>query len=91
MILSLWFYPQKKSAGFYFSVTAFVLLIITLLITVLIEVPIDNEIKRWTAVAVPSDWEAIRDRWGIFHTIRTFTSLVSFGSFLASILFTDKK
>src|SRR5437868_5778532 len=87
MILSLWFYPQKKSAGFYLSAIAFILLIATLLITVLIEVPIDNEIKKWTAATILSNWESIRDHWDVFHSIRTFTSLASFGCFLFPILF----
>jgi len=89
MILSLWLYPQKKSAGFYLSATAFVLLIITLLITLLVEVPIDNEIKGWTAATLPSNWESIRNRWDTFHTIRTFTSLASFAGFLLPLLFTN--
>jgi hypothetical protein len=82
MLLTLWTYPQKRSSGFYFCITAFVFIIISLLITLLIEVPIDNQIKKWTAVTVPADWEAIRDHWELFHSLRTFISLVSF-SFLA--------
>jgi len=80
MILSTWLYPQKKSGGFYFSATACVLIIVVLLITLLVEVPIDNQIKTWTASTVPSGWEAIRERWQFFHTARTFVSLASFGS-----------
>jgi len=87
MILSLWFGGQKKSRAFYFGITAFVLIIISLLITLLIEVPIDNQIKQRTASTVPSDWEAIRDHWEFYHTLRTFISLASFTSFATSILF----
>jgi hypothetical protein len=47
----------------------------------LIEVPIDNQIKKWTAVTVPADWETIRNRWESFHALRTFISLTSFGFF----------
>jgi len=53
------------------------LMIITLLITVMIEVPIDNQIKRWTVSTIPSDWELLRARWDKFHTLRTFTSIAS--------------
>jgi hypothetical protein len=74
-----WFHPKKRSTGFYFSVAAFALILIALLITLLIEVPIDNQIKTWTASTVPSDWTTIRDRWQFFHTARTFVSLASFG------------
>src|SRR5579862_9381107 len=57
MLLAIWFYPQKSGTGFYLSVVAFILIIIVLYITVGIEVPIDNQIKQWTASSVPSDWE----------------------------------
>lgn len=86
MLLTAWFYPQKKSPGFYFCITAFILIIISLLITLLVEVPIDNQIKEWTAVTVPADWETIRNRWESFHTLRTFISLASFGFFSLSII-----
>jgi uncharacterized membrane protein len=89
MLLSLWFHPQKRSKTFYFSLAAFVLIIISLLITLLVEVPIDNQIKLWTATTVPTDWEQIRNRWEFFHTMRTVTSLGSFAFFSASVLFTD--
>jgi uncharacterized membrane protein len=87
MILSIWFYPDKRSLGFYCCVLASVLMIVTLYITVGIEVPIDNQIKQWTASNIPSDWKTIRDRWEAFHTFRTFTSLTSSASFTASIIF----
>jgi hypothetical protein len=56
------------------------------LITLLVEVPIDNQIKTWTAESVPNDWLALRDRWQLFHTARTFTSLASFASFALAII-----
>ncbi|MCU7547548.1 DUF1772 domain-containing protein [Chitinophagaceae bacterium LB-8] len=86
MFLSLLFYPQKKSTGFYLNLTALVLIIITLLITLLILVPIDNQIKHWTVAEIPSDWESIRSKWQLFHSVRTFTSLASFACFTLSVL-----
>jgi uncharacterized membrane protein len=86
MILSVWFYHQKKTIGFYFNLSALILIIISLLITLLIEVPIDNQIKTWTAVTVPSDWEETRRRWQFFHGLRTLTSLTSCACFTLSII-----
>ncbi len=86
MILSIWFYPQKKSIEFYFNIAALALIIIALLITLMIEVPIDNQIKQWTSLTVPADWETIRNRWEFFHTLRTFVSLAGFGCFAITIL-----
>jgi uncharacterized membrane protein len=88
MIIATWIYPHKKSAGFYLSVVALILIIITLYITVGIEVPIDNQIKQWTASTVPLNWETIRIRWQFFHTLRTVTSLASFACFTSSVLLT---
>ena len=83
---SLWLYPNKHSSGFYFHISAFILILVTLLVTVLILVPIDNNIKLWTASTAPSDWQEIRSRWQFFHTVRTFTSLTSFGCMTISLL-----
>jgi peptidoglycan/LPS O-acetylase OafA/YrhL len=47
VILSVWFIPEKNSAGFYFGVAACLLLVIALFITLLVEVPIDNQIRTW--------------------------------------------
>jgi len=84
---SLWAYSQKRSLPFYLMLTSFVLLIVSLIITVGIEVPIDNQIKIWTPETVPSGWHEIRSRWEFFHTVRTFTSLLSFALFSAGLFF----
>ena len=88
MILLAWFYPEKRSTGFYFCIGSIVLIVIALLITLLIEVPIDNQIATWTAETAPAGWEATRDRWEFFHAARTFISLASFGFLLLSLLST---
>jgi uncharacterized membrane protein len=87
MILSALLVPEKKSAAFYLSVAAFLLIVIALLITLLVEVPIDNQIKTWTAETVPADWTNVRARWQVFHTARTFVSLGSLGSLILAVLF----
>jgi uncharacterized membrane protein len=86
MAISMWRHQQKSSIDFYLIVSAFVLLVAALIITVDIEVPIDNQIKQWTAETTPSNWEAIRDRWEFYHTVRTFISITSFGFFSAALL-----
>jgi hypothetical protein len=53
MLLSLWFYADKKSTGFYMGIISSGLIILVLLITLLILVPIDNSIKTWTAETIP--------------------------------------
>ena len=86
-MLTVYFYPNKKSTTFYFALLGFALIIGALLVTLFVEVPIDNQIKMWSAETIPSDWEAMRNKWSTFHTTRTFLSLASFGLFSASIIF----
>jgi uncharacterized membrane protein len=87
-VVSASLFTDKNSAAFYLSVTACLLIVIALLITLVIEVPIDNQIRTWTAETVPADWTTLRARWQIFHTARTFVSLGSLGSLILSVLST---
>jgi uncharacterized membrane protein len=86
MLLSLWIYKRKKTASFYIGILSVILIIATLLITLLVLVPIDNNIKMWTATTIPADFEAIRHKWRTYHAIRTFLSLASFLSFSLFVL-----
>jgi hypothetical protein len=70
----------------YLAILSFCLILIALLITMLVEVPIVNQIKEWTVTTLPPDWEAIRDRWVLFHVIRMIAALISFGCLMVSAL-----
>ena len=91
LLLTTIFYQQKKSMGLYLSLFSLLLLIVTLLITLIVLVPIDNQIKTWTAQNPPADWESIRDRWQFYHAARTITSITSFGFFAYSLLVDSNK
>jgi uncharacterized membrane protein len=86
--LSTWMDYRKKSRAFYPMLASLMLMVITLLITVLVEVPIDDQIKTWTTMTVPDDWEAIRAKWAWYHGLRTITAIGSFAffSFAAVVL-----
>jgi uncharacterized membrane protein len=86
MLLSLWLYNDKKSAGFYAGLLSFVLIIAVLLVTLLVLVPIDNSIKQWTTATLPQNWKDIRYKWDTFHAVRTFASLASFALFSWSVI-----
>lgn len=90
LVLTLWFYPRKRSSGFYLGIIALVFLLITLWITVGIEVPIDNQIKNWDEGSLPVNWEDIRHRWKTFHALRTLSALISFICFLFPVIFCNK-
>jgi uncharacterized membrane protein len=72
--------------AFYLTLVCLVLFVVALAITLLVNVPIDNQIKEWTIQTMPADWEAIRDRWKLYHTIRTFSSLIGLGLILIVLL-----
>ena len=91
MIASTLLFPEKNSPGFYLSVSACLLIVIALLITLLVEVPIDNQIKAWTAETVPTHWTALRARWQVFHTARTFVALGSLVSLILAVLSTKQQ
>jgi uncharacterized membrane protein len=78
MIINCWLYPVKRSGGFSLQIASLILVVITLLITLIVLVPIDNEIKTWTAATVPADFEATRVRWQWYHALRTLTSVAGF-------------
>ena len=81
---------RKKLGSFYLSSLACLAVIIALLITLIVEVPIDNQIRTWTATTIPSDWTMIRARWECFHAARTFVSLGSLASFIVAVLISKK-
>jgi len=91
MILPLWFYQNKRSVVFYTGLFSFLCLAGVLLITLIVLVPMDNEIKTWTAATVPDEWEDMRHTWKIFHASRTFASLIGFATFAWFTLSAVKK
>src|SRR5438874_8270191 len=87
---SAWLLREKNSVAFYLSSLACLAVIIALLITLIVEVPIDNQIRTWTATTIPSNWTMIRARWERFHAARTFVSLGSLASFIVAVLISKK-
>jgi len=81
----------KRSTGFALSLAGLVLMISALVITLAIEVPIDNQIKVWTVTTLPSDWQALRDRWEFYHGLRTFVSIAALALVTASSLRTRQE
>jgi uncharacterized membrane protein len=87
LLIKAW---KVKSVYFYCILATLVLFIAALLVTVIVEVPIDNQIKTWSAASVPAGWESIRDRWEHFHTVRTWVALVGITFFIVAILNRDR-
>jgi uncharacterized membrane protein len=73
-----------------FTVSAFVLLLVAMIITLIVNVPIDGQIQSWTTTTLPADWSAIRDRWELYHGLRTLVSLTALACLFASTLSSTK-
>jgi uncharacterized membrane protein len=71
----LW--QDRRTAAFWWLLAGFLLMVAALAITLVVEVPIDNQIKTWTAATLPGDWRSVQSRWQLFHTIRTFLSIAA--------------
>jgi len=50
------------------------------------EVPINNEIVKWTPGSAPPDWTSTRDKWLHNHWVRTWIGVLAFGCTLISTL-----
>jgi uncharacterized membrane protein len=66
-----------RTLAFWWLLAGLLLMVGALAVTLLVEVPIDNQIKTWTAATLPDDWRSIQSRWELFHTIRTFLSIAA--------------
>ena len=67
----------RQQAAFWWMAAGFLLMVAALVITLAVEVPIDNQIRDWTAATLPGDWRSIQSRWERFHTLRTFLSIAA--------------
>lgn len=75
---------HTRSGGL--ALVSVLLLLLAMAITLTVNVPIDRRIQSWTAVTVPSDWMATRDRWEYYHGLRTLVSVLAFACLLWSTL-----
>lgn len=79
-------YRARSTKSLYLTLAGFVLFVIALLITLIVEVPIDNQIAEWTAASLPANWQQLRDRWELFHTIRSWVSVIGLALLLGGAL-----
>jgi hypothetical protein len=82
---------EKNSTEFCLSVTACLLIVIALLIHTSGRGADRQPNQAWTAETVPTDWTALRARWQVFHTARTFVALGSFASLILAVLSTKQQ
>jgi uncharacterized membrane protein len=54
--------------------------------SLLVNVPINQEVLAWSPAALPDDWMQLRDRWWLWHNVRTILSTLGFGSQILAAL-----
>jgi uncharacterized membrane protein len=82
---------RERASGRLLTTAGLVLLLVVVLITVVVEVPINNQTRLWTPTTLPANWMDLRDRWALFHLIRTFVSLAAVSLFLAAVIFSTHR
>jgi hypothetical protein len=65
-----------STASFFLALAAFLLFLVALIVTGAVEVPIVKRIRGWTPSTVPTNWQALRDRWASFHLLRVIPGIV---------------
>src|SRR5688572_22990469 len=78
---------RRRSGAFYPTLAGLVLFVVALLITLLVEVPLDNQFEAWTVTTLSANWQELRDRWELFHVIRSWISVIGLALLLAGALF----
>jgi uncharacterized membrane protein len=79
-------FRRRSASAAWLALIGLLLLAAVIAVTLAVNVPIDNQIKTWTADTLPSDWQAIRSRWAEFHTLRTFLSLAGLAAVVGAAL-----
>jgi uncharacterized membrane protein len=70
---------EFRTAAFALTVAGMLCLMASIVTTLLVNVPINAEImETWSVAHPPADWAEVRDRWNLFHTIRTALNAVAF-------------
>ncbi len=77
----------QHPAAFFATLACLALFIVALVVTLAVEVAIGNRIRAWTLDSLPADWREQRDRWEVFHAVRTAASVAGLVLLVAGALF----
>src|SRR5690348_16629958 len=78
---------RRQPKRFYTTLIGFVLFVVALLITLLVEVPLDFQFQQWTLATLPANWQHLRDRWELFHFLRSWLAVIGLALLIAGALF----
>src|ERR1043165_8145581 len=78
---------QRRPKRFYTTLIGFMLFVVALLISLLVEVPLDFQFQQWTMATLPGNWQQLRERWELFHFLRSWFAVIGLALLLAGTLF----
>jgi uncharacterized membrane protein len=78
--------PGVHSLSGGLAIAGSVCYVAVLAISLSTNLPINNQVARWSALSPPADWTQIRARWVRFHIIRTLFSLPALACYLLACL-----
>jgi uncharacterized membrane protein len=83
-------YRRNESTAFVLATAAVSLMLAAMTVTLVVNVPLDRVFTGWTIATLPPDWSALRDRWELYHGVRTLLSVAALASLVASLLATRR-
>jgi len=86
LVVVIALFRRGSAVAGWLALAGLALMVGVLVVTLAVEVPIDNDINKWTVDTLPTYWMAIRSRWAAFHTLRTFLSLGSVAALIGAAL-----
>ena len=85
-VAAWWRHRHRQRLPLLFALAALVLAAVATASTLAINVPINAEVLSWSPAAPPGNWEQVRDRWTLAHTIRTGLATAAFVLEAAALL-----
>jgi hypothetical protein len=78
------------SLAFITAAIALIALVTEILLTLKGNLPINDIINTWTADTIPSNWEAVREKWFTIFQYRQIASITGFVSLVIGAVFGTK-
>ena len=85
VLVAVWAIARWHHHGNGLTVTAGVLLIVSVIMSVLLLVPINNRGKTWTPENRPADWKQQMHRWDRYHYVRVAILIAAFALLAAAL------
>lgn len=72
------FFQKNDKASFVILLIAAAMLVVSGLVTRFGNQPINAIVMTWDLTNIPGNWTELRDRWWMFHIIRTLSAVIGF-------------